>query len=328
MPRQLCMTRLPMARGLSPEHIAELCQRTIPGPGHRALLEGLRRLSPQHDFRWVVSRGGWYRLGGVITASGAPITDNLDAWMQQLFRACGEAMSVLVERVARTGYRVTRWLGKTHYFVAPTGDRPADFLQLEVEELQEFVAHALIDPAAPPASIDELIDPAMPGFPSGEPRAAPHYVFRRVTDVNAFLEGLPRRPWQTPSIKRFVEEWARSSAGRTRRFCEHWVLSLRSHRGVYGEPILTASPACTYGRTIPRLHIPALARGSDLARLIQQFDHQLGYPFAWYFCMVHSHHVPTSLGDSVYQDLQTGFDYLPERDQAVLAEWIRSPYCL
>jgi hypothetical protein len=44
--------------------------------------------------------------------------------------------------------------------------------------------------------------------------------------------------------------------------------------------------------------------------------------------MVNSHHVPTSLGDSVYQDLQTGFDYLPERDQAVLAEWIRYPYCL
>ncbi len=317
-----------MARDLSPERIAEVCQRTIPGPGHKALLEGLSRLSPQHSFRWAVTRGGWYRLGGVITEDGARITDNLDAWMQQLFRECGETMSVLVERVARAGYLVTRWLGKTHYFVAPTGDRPADFLQLEVEELREVVVRALVDPAVPPDQLDELIDPVRPGSQPGEPLAAPHYVFRRVTDISAFLEEMPRRPLQTPPLKRFVDEWARSSAGRTRAFCDHWVVSLRSHRGVHGGPILTATPACTYGRTIPRLHIPALARGSDLARLVQHFDHNLGYPFAWYFCMVNSHHVPTSLGDSVYQDLQTGFDYLPERDQAVLAEWIRYPYCL
>ncbi|MGC1954692.1 MAG: hypothetical protein WA970_19380 [Gammaproteobacteria bacterium] len=317
-----------MDEGLSAERLAELCQHTIPRAGHRALLEGLSRLSPQHDFRWVLTRGGWYRLGGVVTESGARITENLDAWLQQLFRDCGETMGVFVERVAKAGYLVTRWLGKTHYFVAPTGPGSADFFQLEVEELQEVIARALIDPAAPPEDLDELMDPALPSAQPFEPLAAPHYVFRRVTDVSAFLAEMPRRPLQTPPIRRFISEWERSSAGRTGRFCDRWVLSLRNHKGVHGEAIFTATPACTYGGTIPRLHIPALARGPDLARLVQHFDHELGYPFAWYFCMIHSHHVPTSLGDSVYQDLRTGFDYLPERDQAVLAEWIRYPYCL
>lgn len=314
--------------GLSPERIAALCQRTIPGPSHRALLQGLGRLSAEHDFRWVLTRGGWYRLGGVVTEGGARVTDNVDVWIQELFRDCRETMNVLVERVATAGYLVTRWVGKTHYFVAPTGEGPADFLQLEVEELQEVIAHPLINRETPPDDLDELIDPAMPRAQSFEPLAAPHYVFRRVTDVSAFLDKMPKRPLQTSPIKRFVSEWGRSSAGRTRRFCDHWVLSLRSHKGVHGEPILSATPASTYGKTIPRLHIPALARGPDLARLVQQFDHKLGYPFAWYFCMVHSHHVPTTLGDSVYQDIQTGFDYLPDRDQMVLAEWIRYPYCL
>ena len=317
-----------MDEGLSPERIADLCQRTIPGPGHRALLEGLGRLSPHHHFRWVLTRGGWYRLGGVVTEGGARITDNLDAWIQQLFRDCGEAMSVLVDRVATAGYLVTRWLGKTHYFVAPTGEGSAAFLQLEVEELQEVVARALIDPALPPEDLDEIIDPAASESQPVHPLGAPHYVFRRLTDVSTFLEKMQTRPLQAPPIKRFISEWGRSSAARTGRFCDHWVLSLRSHRGVHGEKILTATPTCTYGRTVPRLHIPALARGADLARLVQQFDHELGYSFAWYFCMVHSHHVPTSLGDSVYQDLQTGYDYLPEQDQAVLADWIRYPYCL
>jgi hypothetical protein len=317
-----------MDQGLTPKRIEELCHHTIPRLGHGALLGGLRRLSPQQDFRWVLTRGGWYRLGGVVTEGGARIAENLDTWIQQLFRDCGDAMSVLVERVAKAGYLVTRWLGKTHYFVAPIGEGPADFLQLEVEELQEVIARALVDPAAPPVDLDALIDPVVPRSQSFEPLAAPHYVFRRLTDVSAFLAAMPRWPLQTPPVTRFISEWARSSAGCTGRFCDHWVLSLRSHRGVHGEAILTATPACTFGRTIPRLHIPALARGPDLARLVHQFDHQLGYPFAWYFCMVNSHHVPTSLGDSVYQDLQTGFDYLPERDQAVLADWIRYPYCL
>jgi hypothetical protein len=317
-----------MDQDLSPERIADLGQHTIPSHGHRALLEGLNRLSPQHNFRWVLTRGGWYRLGGVVTEDGARVTEDLDVWLQQLFRDSGETMSVLVERVVKAGYLVTRWLGKTHYFVAPVGQGPADFFQLEVEELQEVVARPLIDPAAPPDDLDELIDPAIPGSQPIEPLASPHYVFRRVTDISTFFAEMPKRPLQTPPIRRFISEWERSSAGHSGRFCDHWALSLRNHRGVHGEIILTATPVCTYGKTIPRMHIPALARGPDLARLVQQFDHKLGYPFAWYFCMLNSRHVPTSLGDSVYQDLQTGFDYLPERDQAVLADWIRYPYCL
>lgn len=313
---------------LSPSALAELCQYTIPSSRHQALLQGLRRLSPKYEFRWVLTRGGWYRLGGVITDDGRRIAQDLEVWVQQLFHDCGEAMHVLVDRVAEARYLTTRWLGKTHYFVAPIGAGPADFLQLEVEELQEVITPVRVDPATPPDDIDQLIDPVVtPGQPL-QPITAPHYEFRRVTDVSAFLAEMPRRPLQTPPIQRFLSEWTRSSAGRTGQFCHRWVLSLRSHQGMHGETMSTATPTCTYGKTIPRLHVPALARGADLAWLVQQFDRELGYPFAWYFCMVHSRHVPSTLGDSVYQDLQMGFDYLPERDQAVLAEWIRYPYCL
>lgn len=313
-----------------PSHarIAELCHRTIPSPDHQGLLQGLHRLSPDHRFRWVLTRGGWYRLGGLVTPEGARVTDNLELWAQALFRECGGAMEALVERVVKARYLATRWLGKTHYFVAPTGEGAAAFLQLEVEEIQEVIDRALFNETAPPEDLDELIDPVVPRAHDVRPRAAPHYSLRRITDIKTFLAEMSDRPKQYHPIKRFVKEWEDSSAGRATRFCDHWVLNLRRHTGPHSEPILNATPACTFGKPIPRLHIPAIARGPDLARLVQRFDHELGYPFAWYFCMVHSHHVPKSLGDTVYQDLWAGFQYLPDSDQAILSKWIRYPYCL
>lgn len=326
VPRKRFM-RMPMLE-LSSTRLADLCEQAIPRPDHHALINDLHQGTDFKGFHWVLSRGGWYRLGGLITPQGARVADDITAWAQEVIEECGGEIQALIERYANAGYWATRWIGKTHFFVVATGNRARDFLQLEIEEIQEVQGPPLIDRSAPPEDFEELVDPVGSHSVDVRPLSAPRYIFRRITEVSAFLDELAKKHPRQSAVLRFLREWDESSASLAAHFCDHWVLNLRQERGPYNDRLLSATPVSTFATVIPRLHVPALARGSDLARLAQQFDHQLGYPFAWYFCMVRSRHVPKSLGDTIYQDLRAGYDYLPDRDHRVLASWIRHPYGL
>jgi hypothetical protein len=52
----------------------------------------------------------------------------------------------------------------------------------------------------------------------------------------------------------------------------------------------------------------------------------VGYPFAWFFYMVKGKLVSPHYGVAVYKDISGDFSYLPERDVAVLKDWIDTPY--
>lgn len=47
---------------------------------------------------------------------------------------------------------------------------------------------------------------------------------------------------------------------------------------------------------------------------------------AWFFYMLKDLWVPTQLGVAVFKDISKDFSYLPERDVAVLKDWINTPY--
>ena len=50
--------------------VAEMCVRVPVSAGAAGLARELVKLSPQLFFRDVLTRGGWYRLGGVIDTNG------------------------------------------------------------------------------------------------------------------------------------------------------------------------------------------------------------------------------------------------------------------
>src|SRR5664279_1757845 len=60
------------------EHaVAEMCVRVPVSAGASGLAKELARIAPHLIFRDVLTRGGWYRLGGVIDDLGTHITDDL-----------------------------------------------------------------------------------------------------------------------------------------------------------------------------------------------------------------------------------------------------------
>jgi hypothetical protein len=313
------------AAELEVEQLTEISSLIKAAPGHDALLAGLKQAFPGLTFSNALTRGGWYRIGGVVAADGARVADNVAAWAEQ---ESGGDMAALLEKYADARYLATRLNGQTHYLVASSGPGAADFIQLEVEEVQEVVDRVLLDPEALPDSLEELVDPIdyqrLEPKPVGEPR----YLFRRITPVAAYLEKLAASSETPLKIRRFFQDWEHSSAGESGPLCGKWVLNLREYTDGYGEPVMQVRPVTTFGGDLAELDPDATVRGAKLANLIHDFDRSVGYPMAWYFYMLTRKKVSPRVAEAIHNDLMGAYAYLPARDLKVLNAWIADPYAV
>lgn len=174
-----------------------------------------------------------------------------------------------------------------------------------------------------PDDLEEFIDPL--DFPRLEPEpiGAPRLVFRRLVRVADLLDSDDA----SENIKRFLNDWNRSSAGESARFCDHWCLSIREYQDTQGDGHLSAKPVrLPWSGEAPALPDEVVARGAALANLIHDYDRHQGYHFAWYFHMLTQSRVSYRLAEAVHADLMGAFDYLPARDIAVLRDWYDAPY--
>lgn len=307
--------------------IAEICVRLPVSVGVAGLCKELSQASPRLAFREVLARGGWYRLGGVVDAAGVHMADDIEKWAEQELSAHGDDLAALADDYADTALRATRLNGKTHYLVAATGNGAADFLQVEVEELQETVCPFLFGSEATPGSLDELLDsPREDCRQSPTPLGQPFFALRRVTDVADFLARMRAQKPDAQPVHRFVEAWEASSAGHATQLANHWVMAVREHLDRYRQPILNAVPVAAVNGVPPRFEGAFGTKGLALNEALQRFDRQAGYPMAWFFHMLTTKTVPHAVASAVIDDVQGGFSYLPERDVKVLKDWLHRPY--
>ncbi|MBI4985502.1 MAG: hypothetical protein HZC24_09215, partial [Rhodocyclales bacterium] len=228
---------------------------------------------------------------------------------------------------AASGLRATRLCGKTHYLVAATGSRAADFLQIEIEELQETLGHLLFAGDAP-GSLEELIDPpdATAVKTPAQPLGAAFFALRRVTDVADFLARMAAQKPEPQPVQRFFDAWQASSAGNATQLSNHWVLAVREHLDRYRQPILQATPVAAVNGLPPRFAGGFGIQGLGLQKALQAFDRQAGYAMAWFFHMLTTKTVPHAVAAAVIEDVQAGFRYLPDRDTQVVRDWLHRPY--
>lgn len=307
--------------------VAEMCVRVPVAAGAAGLAKALARLAPQLFFRDVLTRGGWYRLGGIIDGQGLRVADDLVRWLEGEQARRGDDLHALVDDYGESGLRATRLIGKTHYLVASTGALAADFVQVEIEELQEVVSHELFAGEAP-SSLEELAAPPATGggkLPLVQ-LGAPFYALRRVTLIAAFLERMTEQKPEVQNVQRFFDAWQSSSAGASTSFCNHWVLGVRESLDRFRQSILQATPVAAVNGLPARFDSVYGARGLALYAALQRFDRAMGYPLAWFFHMVTTKAVPYAVANAVVDDVQAGFSYLPERDVKVIKDWLHRPY--
>lgn len=299
--------------------VAQTCAASDPARGAEDLLAGLGRVWPELSFRTVLTRGGWYRSGGVVGIDKQRIADSIRVWAEQ---TGGGDLQQLLDRCSQSPLFATRLVGRTHYLTAQTGAAAADFVQLEVEELQEVLDRYLSDPDWLPDSLEEFIDPL--DFPQLEPEPVgdPRVVFRRMFSARELIGALAEQP--AGGLVRFLRDWDASSAAQSGAFCNYWVLGVRESTDSDGEAPLSAHPVSA-GK-IEKLSSSQGRSGAELANLIHGYDRDAGYPMAWFFHMVASAGVPDAIGMQVADDQDHGFSYLPARDVALLRSWVSSPY--
>ncbi|MFA5825614.1 MAG: hypothetical protein WC825_06530 [Gallionellaceae bacterium] len=297
-----------------------------PRPHHSALLEIANRIRPNCTFHYALNRGGWYRSGGVIAADGTRIADNLEAWAKAELKACGDDMGELVERYADSGLQVTRHTGRTHYFVAPYGPASADFLQLEVEELQEVLDRKLIDTDNPPEDLQELTEPIVPVEIEAQAVGAPRYRFRRLLDMRQTIARVSTAEGRNAGLPRMLAEWSHSGAAARGHFSDHWIAALREHQDRYRNPVLSVSLVSRHARELKPFHWNVELSGVEMSSQLQAFDRAAGYPSAWYFHLVAGTITPPKIAYAVVRDLDAGFSYLPDTEVALIRGWVAAPY--
>jgi hypothetical protein len=313
------------------EHaVAEICVRVAVSAGPAELAQELARVMPQLFFRDVLTRGGWYRLGGVIDKKGNHLADDLGQWAESELTARGDDMQALFDDYAKSKLRATRLIGKTHYLVASTGAQAVDFMQIEIEELQEVISHELFAGEVP-ASLEELVDPPRAetektGKAPLKALGVPFYALRRITDVADFLTRLAAQKPEPLAVHRFFDDWQASSAGYASRFSNHWVVAVREYLDRFRQPILQATPVAAVNGLPPQFDGATGARGLALYEALQRFDRHAGYPMAWFFHMLTTKAVPHTVAHAVVDDVQAGFSYLPARDVKIVKDWLHRPY--
>ena len=310
---------------IATDTVSGACNFSRVSDDHMQLLENLSNVLPDLSFTVALTRGGWHRVGGLMDNAGKRVSSCLTEWLEQNGR--GDITSLCAE-YAEAGYIVTHIHGKTHYLVARTGDAPQDIIQLEIEELQELTDHQLFNEDDIPDDFDDLIEPVNMTPVEPEYVGSPRYVFRRITSIADYLQQMSDRNNRGNAIRRFIDDWSRSSAGECGTFSDHWVLVLHEYADAYGQHVMLAKPVTTHTGEIPRLEKAHICHGSKLANMIHGFDRDMGYPMAWYFYMLTHSNVPYQLVEAIHDDQMGAYDYLPQKDLAVLKDWYNKPYSI
>jgi len=135
------------------------------------------------------------------------------------------------------------------------------------------------------------------------------------------LEALP--------IHRFADDWDSSSAGPATALCNHWSFALQEHLDRYRQQKINATPVAALNGELPRFGVKEGTSGLSLHAALTAFDRAVGYPMAWFFHLVtakRSRGVPHWVVPAVAADAAAGFSYLPDRDLAVVRQWLHKPY--
>jgi hypothetical protein len=307
------------------ETFIKLCASVAPADGIPALETTLKQLIPEYDFRWILTRGHWHRLGGVVDGDYQRISDNIRQWAEAESDG-GDDIDELVAKYQDAGYFATQLAGRTLYLTAPTGDKAENFIQLEIEELQEVLDRPLMDPDWFPDSLEEFLEPLDVPRLEPEPIGTAYYQFRRITYIDHFLGEEQEYNSKIKTVRRFFQDWNDSSAAKADPFCRFWVLELRAYMDRDGDPRLSAKPVSSFAEPLPEIPAADTLHGVELAKALRSYDNQLGYPFAWYFILLTRKAANYALAEAVLHDQDGEYDYLPQRDLNVLNAWARKPY--
>jgi hypothetical protein len=310
---------------LDGQQLAKICKNTLPTQNDEVLLSKIQVLVPDYTVRLARTGDEWYRLGGVVDMNGNRIANDLIEWTERTYIECGKNLQTLIDHTRALQLIATRQTGNTLYFVIQTGKKAEDFIQIDIDKTHEISDRLLINDSQPPEDLEEFIDPLEPECIESFCIGTARYTYRRKTDVAVFMDEINKHHREEHPVQRFMDDWNRSTAANS-VMSEEWIIRPYRHVGRFNEQIINVELINTQSKNIPRLEDIAGKKGVALHTLLTRFDRQVGHSFAWFFYMLKGKLVTPQVATAVFKDLSGDFSYLPERDLAVLKDWISTPY--
>ncbi|MGZ8136767.1 MAG: hypothetical protein ACXW1W_07265 [Methylococcaceae bacterium] len=311
---------------LDGQQLAKICKNTLPGQSDELLLAKIQALAPDYPVRLARTGSEWYRLGGIVDMNGKRIANDLVEWTERTFIECGKDLQTLIDYTSEQKLIATRQTGNTLYVVIQTGGKAEDFIQVDIDKTHEISDRLLVSDLNPPEDLEEFIDPLEPECIETFCIGTARYAYRRKTDVAVFMDEINKHHIDEHPVQRFMDDWNRSSAGQKAILSDDWIIRPFRHTGRFGQQIINVEIVNTQQKNIPQLEDITGKKGVTLQNLLARFDRQAGYSFAWFFYMVKGKLVSPNSGVAVFEDINGDFSYLPERDVAVLKDWVNAPY--
>jgi len=311
---------------LDGQQLAKICKDTLPDPSDELLLSKLQSLNPDYPIRLSKTGEEWYRLGGIVDMAGNRIANDLIEWTERTYIECGKKLQTLIDHARDKKLIATRQTGNTLHFVIQTGIKAEQFIQIDIDKTHEMSDRLLVGEHNPPDDLEEFIDPLEPEYIETFCIGAARYSYRRKTDVAIFMDEINKYHIEEHPVQRFMGDWNRSSALQKAVLSNDWIVRPFRHTGRFGEQIINIEIINTQQKHVPQLENINGKKGVSLHNLLTRFDRQAGYPFAWFFYMVKGKLVSPHSGLAVFKDISGDFSYLPERDVAVLKDWVSTPY--
>ncbi len=310
------------------EALAKACDSIQPGSGTPSLLEAINSTLSGYEFHLSFTEKDWYRVGGIVTAEGQRVAENLEEWVEET--ANGDVMDLVAE-YGDEGYCATAFSGKTHYLSAPTGDKSLDFLQIEVEEVQEVIERELFNPDTIPDTLEDIIDPL--DFAEVEHRALskPRYVFKKAICFSDIGSELTSEYSGDPRFKRFLQEWEQSSAGDNTEFYKHWAIAIQPLLRDVGEHRHEVKLFSPHADAIHAYDMSGMSKSGPIVQMLNSLDKEAGFPMAWYFLMLTKKFMSYAMVKSIREEIswsKSDFAFLEDKDRQILEKWIEDPYNL
>ncbi|MCX7085934.1 MAG: hypothetical protein NTY69_10405 [Methylococcales bacterium] len=306
--------------------LAKICKQTLANSDNEALLTKIQALSSNTPIRLARTGNDWYRLGGIVDKSGYRIADDLIEWTERTYIECGRDLQTLIDHAIDEKLIATQQKGNTLHLIAQTGNAAADFVQIDIDKIQETADRFLVNPNCHPEDLEEFIDPLHPDCIEAFNIGTARYSYRRKTDVAVFMNEINKYHPEEHPVQRFMDDWNRSSANQTTLLSNDWIIRPLRNTGRFGEQIINVEIINTQQKHVAQFDDIIGKKGVALNNLLTRFDRQIGYPFAWFFYMVKGDLVSLQTGLAVYKDITGDFSYLPERDATILKDWVTNPY--
>lgn len=181
---------IPDSAGIQLDELKAIVAAVEPTKSHAALRRSLVDRWPSFAWRVAAPVDEFSMAGGVVDGDGARIADSPAAWLQErIDEAGGDYLAVWRRYKGDAAFQRTEFRGATRWAVAPLGDGVTDYVQLEIDEVQEAAIGPIISDAAwrRPDSEEDLIRESPSRSGDAKLIGGPQYRFRRAIHVASFL---------------------------------------------------------------------------------------------------------------------------------------------